>query len=89
MFFRGANKEYGNFTRLSWNMLAPTVMGKSRFIHPLDDRLLTPREHARLMSYPDNHLFLGTIDQQFNLVGESVPPFLTFLMGKLFRKKLS
>ena len=88
MFFRGASKEFGNYTRLSWDMTAPTVMGKSRFIHPSDDRLLTPREHARLMSYPDHHLFLGTIDQQFNLVGESVPPLLTFEMGKIIEKTI-
>ncbi len=88
MFFRGANKEYGNYTRLVWNSVAPTIMGKSRFIHPIDDRLLTPREHARLMSYPDHHYFLGTIDQKFNLVGESVPPLLTYFMGNIIKKKI-
>jgi DNA (cytosine-5)-methyltransferase 1 len=34
------------------------------------------REHARLMSYPDNCVFFGTIDSQFNQVGESVPALL-------------
>jgi DNA (cytosine-5)-methyltransferase 1 len=28
------------------------------------------------MSYPDNCVFFGTIDSQFNQVGESVPPLL-------------
>ena len=40
------------------------------------------------MSYPDHHLFSGTIDQQFNLVGESVPPLLTFEMAKIIKKRI-
>ena len=48
-------------------------MGSSRFIHPFRDRLLTVREHARLMGFPDNHIFIGGRDVQFNEVGEAVP----------------
>jgi len=48
-------------------------MGSSRFVHPFEDRLLTVREHARLMGFPDDHVFLGGRDVQFNEVGEAVP----------------
>lgn len=49
-------------------------MGSSRFIHPYEPRLLTVREQARLMGFPDYHVFLGSRDAQYNMVGEAVPP---------------
>jgi len=66
-----------NLIRLDPYKLAPTVLGSSRFIHPYENRLLTVREQARLMGYPDNHVFLGGKDEQYNQVGESVPPPLS------------
>lgn len=65
---------------------AETVMGKRRFIHPEEDRLLTVREQARLMSYPDTHIFAGGITAQYNQVGESVPPSLSLAIAKEVKK---
>ena len=76
-FQGGKNKTYRNYIRLENDLHAPTVMGKSRFIHPLDNRLCTVREQARLMSYPDNFQFIGPTVWQYNMVGESVPPLLS------------
>ncbi len=75
-FQGGKNKTYRNYIRLEIDSPAPTIMGKSRFIHPLENRLCTVREHARLMSYPDNFYFSGPTVWQYNMVGESVPPLL-------------
>jgi site-specific DNA-cytosine methylase len=36
---------------------APTVLGFFRMVHPIDKRLLTMRELARLMGYPDSWQF--------------------------------
>ncbi|MGC9169994.1 MAG: DNA cytosine methyltransferase [Thermoproteus sp.] len=74
MKFKGASGIYGNFVRLKWDELAPTVMGSRRFVHPEENRLLTVREQARLMGFPDHHVFFGPKDSQFNQVGEAVPP---------------
>ena len=63
-----------NLIKLHPNKLAPTVLGSSRFIHPFEPRLLTVREQARLMGFPDYHVFLGGRDEQYNQVGEAVPP---------------
>lgn len=63
-----------NLIRLNPKRLCPTVLGSSMFIHPYEDRPLTVREQARLMGYPDDHVFLGGRDEQYNMVGESVPP---------------
>lgn len=77
-----------NYIRLRPNRPAPPVMGKSRFIHPFDDRLLTVREHARLMGFPDNFIFLGGRDLQFNQVGEAVPPPLAFKIAEVVKAHL-
>lgn len=66
-----------NFIRLNPYDIAPTVLGSSRFIHPFESRLLTVREQARLMSFPDDHVFLGGRDEQYNQVGEAVPYMLS------------
>ncbi|MGC9104854.1 MAG: DNA cytosine methyltransferase [Thermoprotei archaeon] len=65
------------YVRLPPDEVAPTVLGNSRFIHPFEDRFLTVREQARLMSYPDDHIFLGSRDEQYNQVGEAVPVALS------------
>lgn len=39
-------------------------------------RRLTPREGARLQSFPDWFEFIGTQDSQFNQIGNAVPPLL-------------
>ena len=64
---------FENWLRLHPYRLAPTVMGHSRFVHPFEDRLLTVREQARLMGFPDDHVFLGGKNVQFDMVGEAVP----------------
>ncbi len=72
--YRGAEKYLPNLIRLHPKKIAPTVLGSSRFIHPYENRFLTVREQARLMGFPDTFVFLGGRDEQYNLVGEAVPP---------------
>ncbi|MHA2352727.1 MAG: DNA cytosine methyltransferase, partial [Candidatus Thorarchaeota archaeon] len=43
-----------NWVRLFPDRLSTSINGLSRYIHPYENRLLTVREHARLMSYPDS-----------------------------------
>ncbi len=73
--FEGAGgRRIPNYIKIDPERPAPTVMGTSRFIHPWEDRLLTVREQARLMGFPDYHVFLGSRDAQYDMVGEAVPP---------------
>ncbi|MEB3844944.1 MAG: DNA cytosine methyltransferase [Desulfurococcales archaeon] len=72
--YQGAKRRLPNYIRLHPYRIAPTVMGTSRFIHPFEDRLLTVREQARLMGFPDYHVFVGSRDAQYDMVGEAVPP---------------
>ncbi len=77
-----------NLIRLDPNDIAPTVLGSSRFIHPYEPRFLTVREQARLMGYPDDHVFLGGRDEQYNMIGESVPVTLSRAIAKTILEKL-
>ncbi|MCI2415597.1 MAG: DNA cytosine methyltransferase [Candidatus Aramenus sp.] len=83
--FRGHKGEIPVGIRLDPYDLAPTVLGNSRFIHPFHDRYLTVREQARLMSYPDDHVFIGSRDEQYNQVGEAVPVALSTAIASFIR----
>lgn len=74
IYFRGAEREIPNLIRLDPESVAPTVLGSSRFVHPYENRLLTVREQARLMGFPDYFVFYGGRDEQYNMIGEAVPP---------------
>ncbi len=89
VYYAGAEgRIYTNLTRLHPYKIAPTVMGSSRFIHPFENRLLTVREHARLMGFPDYHTFHGGRNIQFNEVGEAVPVPLARAIAKEVKKYL-
>jgi DNA (cytosine-5)-methyltransferase 1 len=61
--FNGFRDVYG---RLSWDKPANTLTSgytnpsKGRFVHPEQNRYLTPREAAALQGFPDNFIFEGT-----------------------------
>ena len=88
MRYRGAGGFYENYIRLTWDDVAPTVMGSRRFVHPEEHRVLTMREQARLMGYPDHYVFFGSKDSQYNQVGESVPPPLAYAVAAQVKKYL-
>ena len=89
IYYEGAEgRRLPNLIRLDPRRHAPTVLGSSRFIHPYEDRFLTVREQARLMGFPDNHVFLGGRDEQYNQVGEAVPVPLAEAIARIVRSYL-
>lgn len=70
------------WSRLHWDKVSPTI--DTRFdtpsngqnIHPVLNRSITPREAARLQSFPDNFYFYGNKTSVCRQIGNAVPPLL-------------
>ncbi len=59
------------------------------FIHPTQNRSLTPREAARIQSFPDWFSFPIARTHQFRLIGNAVPPLIAEAVGLEVRAFLS
>lgn len=66
------------YLRLNYNTPSGTVLNirKSMWIHPVKNRAVSIREAARLQTFPDNFIFTGAKDAQYQQVGNAVPPLL-------------
>jgi len=75
------------YLRLMYDAPCGTVVNvrKSMWIHPTKDRAISVREAARLQTFPDSFIFCGSKDQQYQQVGNAVPP----IMAKSVAKKLA
>lgn len=61
--------------------------GHRNHFHYKYNRVPTVRENARLQSFPDDFVFLGTRTQQNRQVGNAVPPILSYNLAKQIKKK--
>lgn len=66
------------YMKLKYDKPCGTVVNvrKSMWIHPIESRALSVREAARLQTFPDSFVFIGTKDSQYQQVGNAVPPIL-------------
>lgn len=85
----------GAYGRLTKEMIAPTITrwvfhpGSGRWGHPIDYRLITIREAARLQSFPDWYEFTGTYTDQAGQLGNAVPPLLIKALIESMKEDLS
>jgi DNA (cytosine-5)-methyltransferase 1 len=76
------------YGRLYPDRPAPTIttgfgsMGRGRFVHPTERRLLTPHEAARIQGFPDFFSF-GNVARGLlhKVIGNAVPPKLGYAAG--------
>lgn len=89
----GFNDVYG---RLRWDDYSTTITGgclnpsKGRFLHPEQDRVITPREAALLQSFPEDYQFPLDIPKQALalLIGNALPPKFSYYQSKNIKEHL-
>lgn len=84
----------GAYGRLEWDKPAQTITTRfdtpagGRFIHPVENRTISPREAARIQSFPDDFVFYGNKTTICKTIGNAVPPKLSYFLGNLVREIL-
>lgn len=77
------------FERMSSARPANTVdTGHRNYFHYAENRIPTARENARLQSFPDDFVFLGTRGSQYKQIGNAVPPMLAMLIARAIKNQL-
>ena len=86
-----------NSSSISKTIIAHLETDGNSYVHPpiktnkskLDyARSITPREAARIQSFPDWYFFTGSLRNQFRQIGNAVPPLLSYEIGKIIKKYL-
>lgn len=89
------NTIYGSRNRrLVENLPSYTITSHclDEMLHPFLNRAITPREAARLQSFPDWYYFAGPYVQfhgskeedKYEQIGDAIPPLLAYALGKEF-----
>lgn len=84
-------KRYG---RLHPDDLCSTILTKcdphwGSFFHPTQPRAISVREAARIQSFPDSYVFTGSLTEQFEQVGNAVPPLMAKALGEKIKRILN
>lgn len=79
------------YFKLEENKVCKTITAHMKFdcnmyIHPTQARGLTPREAARVQSYPDDYFFRGAYTKTYLQIGNSVPPLLGRAIASVIKK---
>lgn len=84
----GRTTYYG---RLRWDSPSYTIstyfnhVGNGCNLHPTQNRVISNREAARLQSFPDDFIFVGSKASQFKQIGNAVPPLLSRYISTLIK----
>lgn len=88
---------YDVYGRMSWDDVSPTITSgfvnpsKGRFLHPEQDRCITPREAALLQTFPSDYRFPMTRGKYpvARMIGNALPPRLAQLHAGAVAQALS
>ena len=87
-FIRKGTKKTGGpnmrLLRLERNKPSLTITAYifNKFVHPTEDRYITPREAALLQDFPIDYEFMGTLGQVQKQIGNAVPVGLVKALAK-------
>lgn len=62
--------------------------GGKGHVHPIEGREVTPRESARLQTFPDWWEFAGSVRDEIRQIGNAVPALLGFHIGNALRRNV-
>ena len=90
-YTRRSNIFKDKYYKLEENKVCKTITAHMKFdcnmyIHPTQARGLTPREAARVQSYPDDYFFRGAYTKTYMQIGNSVPPLLGRAIATVVKK---
>lgn len=78
------------WTRLNSQKPSFTIdTGHRHHFHYKWDRIPTVRESARIQSFPDDFIFMGTKTSQYKQVGNAVPPLMAEAIAKKIKESLN
>lgn len=82
------DKYSDSWKKCPWNEASCTIKENHGGvnIHPIEPRVITVREMARLQSFPDNFIFKGPKSKQMVQIGNAVPPFLAKAIALSIKK---
>ena len=78
-----------DLTKPSYTIIVGSDKGGGKgHIHPIAPREVTPRESARIQTFPDWWEFTGTVRHPIRQVGNAVPPLLGFAVANALREQI-
>ncbi len=83
------NRHSNYLRRFDENAQSTTIdTGHDVYYHPLYNRCPTVRESARLQSFPDRFIFIGSRKEQLRQVGNAVPPLMAYCVSLIIQEIL-
>ncbi len=82
------------YFKLSEDRVSKTITSHMKFdcnmyIHPTQARGLSPREAARIQTFPDDYVFMGANNSWYAQIGNAVPVKLASVIGQQIIKNLN
>jgi len=79
------------YYKLKQNEVCKTITSHMKYdchmyIHPIQARGLSPREAARIQTFPDDYVFRGSLNAWYQQIGNAVPVKLAEMIAKEIKK---
>lgn len=90
----GNQKFKTTWGRLEWDKQSPTIdtrfdtPSNGKNSHPYLDRAITPREAARIQSFPDDFEFVGKKSHITKQIGNAVPPLMGQAIAEAIKRQV-
>ncbi|MEI2399514.1 DNA (cytosine-5-)-methyltransferase [Paenibacillus phytohabitans] len=83
---------YRRFGRneINGTITAAATPENSGILHPIENRRYSVREIARIQSFPDDYIFVGSsVSSKYKVIGNAVPPKLAEIIGDSIVQQLA